>query len=58
MELKRAIERARRNAAFERKEEKRFEAEGMKYSAKLAAREAEMLEALVEASERSLQHGI
>lgn len=57
MELKRAIERARRNAVFHRKEERRLEAEGMKHSAKLAAREAGMLEALVEAAERSLQHG-
>lgn len=57
MELKRAIERARRNAKFYRKEQRRLEAEGMKHSAKLAAREAEMLEALVEAAERSRRHG-
>ena len=57
MELKRAIERARRNAVFERKEEKRLEAEGMKHTAKLAAREAEMLETLANAAERSLRHG-
>lgn len=57
MEIKRAIERARRNAAFERKEEKRYEAEGMQHSAKLAAREADMLETLVKAAERGLRYG-
>lgn len=57
MELKRAIERARRDAAYHRREQRRFEADGMTYSAKLAAREAEMLEALVEAAERSRRHG-
>lgn len=56
MELKRAIERARRNAAFERKEAKRYEAEGMDHTAKLAEREADMLETLAEAAERSLQN--
>ena len=58
MELKRAIERARRDAAYHRKQAKRFEAEGMKYSSKLAARDAEMLEALIEAAERSRRHEI
>ena len=57
MELKRAIERARRNARFYRKEQRRQEADGMKHSAKLAEREAEMLEALDEAAERSRRHG-
>lgn len=58
MELKRAIERARRDAAYHRKQAKRYETEGMKHSAKLAERDAEMLEALVEAAERSRRHGI
>lgn len=55
MQLDRAIARARCDAKFQRKEARRFRAQGATYCADLADTDADMLEALADAAEKSRQ---